>query len=137
MHVNILLNTVLFGIGEMPPKSTKCNKGSMNLEQASEQIGRQCKKAKTPDKEPETVGDLLNLSHDAIDTDNVEDPSFELDTSLKSDTHHLLDTFCEWVAQLSHEDRISLGIFLQYQLSAVLQKGEIESAELCRSISDR
>ena len=75
---------------------------------------------------------MLNLSHEAKDTDNEEeDPSFELDSSIKSDTHHLLDTFCEeWVAQLSHEGRISLGIFIQYQLSTVLQKGETESAEL-------
>ena len=95
-------------------------------------IGQQRKKAKRRDKESETVADLLNLSHDAQDTDNEEkDPSFELDSSLKSDTHHLLDTFCEeWVAQLSREDRISLGIFIQYQLSTVLQKGETESAEL-------
>ena len=88
-------------------------------------------KAKRRDKEPETVADLLNLSHEAKDTDNEEDPSFELDSSIKSDTHHLLDTFCEeWVAQLSREDRISLGIFIQYQLSTVLQKGETKSAEL-------
>ena len=78
------------------------------------------------------MSDLLKLSHEAMDTDNEEeDPSFELNSSLKSDTHHLLDTFCEeWVTQLSREDRISLGIFLQYQLAVVLQKGETESAEL-------
>ena len=67
-----------------------------------------------------------------MDTDSGgEDSSFELNSSLKSDTHHLLDTFCEeWVAQLSCEDRFSLGVFLQYQNSAVLQKAETESAEL-------
>ena len=109
----------------MPPKSRKRKKGSLNLERAREQIGRQHKKVERLDKEPETVANLLNLSHEAKDTDNEEDPSFELDSSIKSDTHHLLDTFCEeWVAQLSLEDRILLGIFIQYQLSTVLQKGE-------------
>ena len=34
------------------------------------------------------------------------------------------------MAQPSREGRISLGTFLQYQLTAVLQKGETESAEL-------
>ena len=77
------------------------------------------------------VANLLNLSQDTIDTDNEEDPSFELDSSIKSDTHQLLNTFCEeWVAQLSREDRIMLGIFLQYQLSTVFQKRETEFAEL-------
>ena len=67
-----------------------------------------------------------------MDTDSEgEDPSFELNSSLKSDTHHFLDTFCEeWVAQLSCKDTFSLDIFLQYQSSAVLQKAETESAEL-------
>ena len=75
---------------------------------------------------------LLNLSHEAMDTDSEgEDPSFELNSSLKPDTHHLLDTFCEeWVAQLSREDTFLLDIFLQYQISAVPQQAETESAEL-------
>lgn len=34
------------------------------------------------------------------------------------------------MAQLSREDKISLGIFLQYQLSVVLRRGETDSAEL-------
>ena len=74
----------------------------------------------------------MNLSHEAMDTDSEgEDSSFELNCSLKSDMHHLLDTFCEeWVAQLSREGRFSLGVFLQYQISAVLQNAETESAEL-------
>ena len=132
-RVNVLLlNTLLFSVKQMPPKSRKRKKGSLNLERAREQIGQQRHKTKRRDIEPETVADLLNLSHEAKDTDNEEeDPSFELDSSIKSDTHHLLDTFCEeWVAQLSREGRISLGIFIQYQLSTVLQKGETESAEL-------
>ena len=57
----------------MSPKSRK-RKGSINLEQAKEQIGQQHKKA----KKPENDGDLSNLSHNAIDTNNEEDPSFEV-----------------------------------------------------------
>ena len=126
----LLLITLLFSVKEMPSKSRKRKKGSLNL-RAGEQIGRQHKKVERLDKEPETVADLLNLSHQAKDTDNEEDPSFELDSSIKSNTHHLLDTFCEeWVAQVSLEDRILLGIFVQYQLLTVLQKGETEFAEL-------
>ena len=43
----------------------------MNLEQAREQIGWQRKKANRL---------LPNLSQEAIDTDNEEDPFFELDS---------------------------------------------------------
>lgn len=64
----------------MPLHSRKRKKGSINLEKARKQIGRQRKvshKAKTAkkevDEEPETISDLLNLSHEAMDTDNEEE----------------------------------------------------------------
>ena len=44
------------------------------------------------------------------------------------------------MTQLSREDKILLGIFLQCQLSVILRKGETESAELSALImgkSDR
>jgi len=52
--------------------------------------------------EAETMQELLDLSQEAANTDNEElDPSFDLDTSVKSDTPHQIEAFCEeWVSQL-------------------------------------
>ena len=83
-------------------------------------------------REPEDITELLNLSHDAIDTDNEDkDPSFDLDFSIKSDKEHAIETFCEdWTTSLSWEDRASLGLFISFQLTKVLQKGETDVDEL-------
>lgn len=82
--------------------------------------------------EPEGLVDLLNDSVEALDTDDeLADPSFDLHSSMKSDNDHLVDTFCEdWVSQLDWEDRVSLGLFISFQLTNVLGKGETEAAEL-------
>ena len=46
------------------------------------------------------------------------DPSFDLDSSLKSDNDFLVEKFCEdWVLQLDRDDKVSLGVFLCFQLS--------------------
>ena len=38
---------------------------------------------------------LLSMSDDALDTkDENDDPSFDLDTSMKSDVDHLAENFC-------------------------------------------
>lgn len=78
------------------------------------------------------LAELLDPSVEALDTDDEElDPSFDLDSSMKSDTDHLMDTFCEeWVAQLDWEDKVSLGLFICFQLKHTLRKGETEAAEL-------
>ena len=82
--------------------------------------------------EPENIKDLLNLSQEAANADNEDcDPSFSLDSSLKSDTQHQIETFCEeWVVQLSRDDRYSLEIFLEYHLNMTLGKSSTEAAEL-------
>ena len=82
--------------------------------------------------ECETMKELLDLSHEAENTDDEEiDPSFELNSSVKSDTTHQIETFCEeWVTQLSRDDRIALDVFLQYYLLETIGKSEIEAVEL-------
>ena len=74
--------------------------------------------------EPDNMENLLNLSQEAANTDDEgQDPSFNLDSSLKSDTQHQIETICEeWVVQLSKDDRYSLGIFLEYHLNVTLRK---------------
>ena len=85
-----------------------------------------------PEPAAETMQELLDLSHKAANTDDEElDPSFDLDSSVKSDTHHQSETFCEeWVSQLSRDDKLALGVFLQYHLCETIGKGETEAAEL-------
>ena len=63
-----------------------------------------------------------------MDMDNEEhDLSFNLDTSMKSDTDHMVDAFCEeWVTSHTRKDRTSLDLFLSFQLSAVLGKRKLK-----------
>ena len=74
--------------------------------------------------EPEGLVDLLELSDEAIDTeDESVDPSFDIDVSIKSDSGHIADNFCEeWVTGLDWEDRASLGLFLSFQLKSVWER---------------
>lgn len=83
-------------------------------------------------KEPEGLTDLLNLSHDALDTSNeCVDPDFDLETSVKSDSDYLAEMFCkEWLAKLLWEDRTALRLFLVFQIQSILKKKRIEAAEL-------
>lgn len=83
-------------------------------------------------EQPSSLQDLIVMSDDALDTENEElDPTFDLDASMKSDSDHLIETFCEdFVMQLDNDDRIGLGIFLYFHLTTLLKKGETEAAEL-------
>ena len=67
-----------------------------------------------------------------MDTDNESvDPSFDLDSSLISDEDYVVDSFCEeWVLQLGREDKVSLGIFLAFQLQKHLSIGATRAAEI-------
>ena len=80
--------------------------------------------------EPEWLAELLVCS-DALGTEDEDvDPSFDLDSNLKSDSDHIVDNFCEeWITHLNHEDRVSLGLFLCFQLTSQLGKGKTELTE--------
>ena len=64
-------------------------------------------------REPEELVDLLNLLHDALNTSNeVVDPDFDPEESIRADNSFMVDKFCkEELAQLSRLDRTSLGLF--------------------------
>ena len=50
-------------------------------------------------------GDIFNTKDENVD------PSFDLDSILKSDSDHIIDNFCEeWVSHLNHEDSVLLGL---------------------------
>ena len=55
----------------------------------------------------------------AMDTDNeAVDPTFDLEASLVSDTDFMTESFCEnWVLQLDRDDKVSLALFLSFQLA--------------------
>ena len=76
--------------------------------------------------------DLLNLSHDALNTSNEGvDPDFDPEESIRSDNSFMIDKFCEeWLAQLSRLDRTSLGLFLSFQLTSLLSISKYRAAEL-------
>ena len=135
----------------MPPKTKRSKKGSVNLTRARPHINRQvlrdnssvvvdneCQNERnnemeiTHEPECETMEELLDLSREAEDTDDEDtNPSIDLNSSVKSDTQHQIETFCEeWVVQLSRDDRFALGGVLQYHLSQTVGKNETEAAEL-------
>lgn len=77
------------------------------------------------DLEVSGLSELLEMSGEALDTDDErKDPSFSLDQSLKDDIEHQIDEFCEnWVLQLDRDDKVSLGLFLCFQLDKVFSVG--------------
>ena len=78
------------------------------------------------------LAQLVTMSEDALDTDGeAVDPSFDLDSSMKSDADHLQESFCEdWISHLEREDHVSLALFLCFQLSKHFNLGETKAAEL-------
>ena len=52
--------------------------------------------------EPSGLSQLLTMSDDALDTeDDKKDPTFDLDSSMKEDEDHMMDTSCEeWSTHL-------------------------------------
>ena len=79
------------------------------------------------------------MSDDALDTeDENANPSFDLDASMKSDFEHLAKNFCEdWVSHLERDDRVSLGLFLYFQLTKHLDPGDTKAAEIAGMIVGR
>ena len=89
--------------------------------------------------EPEGLANLLTQPEDVLDTEDEEiDPTFDLNSRIKSDSGHIAESFCEeWVCQLEWEDRDSLGLFLCFQLTTLLGKGETEAAGMMIGKSDK
>ena len=60
--------------------------------------------------------ELLNMSEDALDTDNESvDPTLNLDDSVMLE-ENLAESFCEdYVLQLDHDQRVGLGTFLSWR----------------------
>lgn len=125
----------------MPPKTKKKRHVYASLEMA-----RNAKIRRTTGAEPSGSGEietqgtaiqddlsaLITMSDEALDTeDETVDPTFNLDDSMKSDTDHMCENFCEdWVSHLDRDDRVSLGLFLYFQLTKHLEVGATKAAEL-------
>ena len=95
------------------------------------EIEVQTERGGTDDDTGELTG-LLAMPGTALDTDDeAVDPTFDLDSSMKSDTDHIMESFCDdWISHLDKDDRVSLGIFLCFQLTKQLDIGDTKAAEL-------
>ena len=108
----------------MPPKSRKWKHIEESLAKAREaKRQRESDEAATSSAEIEVRNErgetdgredglsrFVMMSEDALDTeDEAVDPTFDLDSSMKSDSDHIAETFCEeWMsAQLDRDDRLS------------------------------
>ena len=122
----------------MPRKSARKRQSEVSLEKA-----REVKRGHVPSEstaaaagiasgEQSDLTELLSMSDDALDTENKDaDPSFDLDASMKSDSDYMVERFCEdWISHLDRDDRVSLGLFLSFQLANHLKLGETKAAEL-------
>ena len=123
----------------MPPKNKRKRQLDLNAENAREAKRRPVLGEGSTEielrSETEAQSDLAGLvvmSEEALDTDEESvDPTFDLDSSMKSDVDHIVESFCEdWVSHLDRDDRVSLGVFLCFQLSKQLGLGETRAAEL-------
>ena len=97
----------------MPPTTKRKKMLSLSLKKARRTKKFKATIAARQEREPEGLVDLMNLSHDALDTSNeCVDPDFDPETSMKSDSTFMADKFCEeWITQLSWVDKTSLGLF--------------------------
>ena len=79
----------------------------------------------------EDIVDLVKMSDDALDTeDEAVDPSFDLNSSILSDSDYLVENFCEnWVLHLDNDDKVSVALFSYFQLSKH-DVGETQAAEM-------
>ena len=126
----------------MPPKSKVRKAKANNLEIArSKKIRLESEEIEPAERRVESEGndsvvsvadfsELLNMSEDALDTDNESvDPTFNLDDSVMLE-ENLAESFCEdYVLQLDHDQRVGLGIFLSFQLEKYFSTGSTKSAE--------
>ena len=93
----------------MPPKMKRQRQQELILEKA-----KQAKRPRPTEEEPSNSGGsglqtrssgeddlarLVTMPEDVLDTDDEDiDPSFDLDSSMKADTDHLEENFCEeWI----------------------------------------
>ena len=133
----------------MPPKTARKRQLELSLEKAREDKRRResgegtsnaaetevrtgCISANVEEGASSDFTELLTMSEEALDTDDEDiDPSFDLDSSMKADTDHTMEQFCEgWVSHLDRDDRVSLGLFLCFQLTKQLGLSETKAAEL-------
>ena len=125
----------------MPPKSCRKRRLERNLKKAREaksrresddqRFPRSVQAAALVDDEAVELPVLLQSPDDLLNTDDeLEDPSFDLNASMKSDKDYLIHDFCDsWILQLGKDDRVNLGLFLCFQLEKVLAIGCTKAAE--------
>ena len=135
-------SSVVFESLGMPPKSAKKRQRDVSLEKARDEKRRRSagessteiaeSGAASHEDDVNDMADLLDISIHELDTYNEDiDPSFDLDASMKSDSEHMTERFCEdWVSHLDRDDLVSLGLFLSFQLASHLNLGETKAAEL-------
>ena len=80
-----------------------------------------------PAMEKAMLFNYLTMPEDVLDTyDEAVDPSFELESSMKSDVDHLQENFCAECHgfHTSSEKTVSLGLFLCFQCSKNFDLGD-------------
>ena len=97
--------TIQRGEGKRSKKAARIGEGSTEIELRSG---------------TEAHAGLVAMSEEALDTeDESVDPTFDLDSSIKSDVDHIVKSFCkDWVSHLDRDDRVPLGVLMLPTLEA-------------------
>ena len=69
-----------------------------------------------------SLSELVTQEEDVPESESEADhPPFDLDANIKSDGEHMVESFCEeWVAHLDFRNKVSLGLFIAFQLQSHL-----------------
>ena len=131
LFVTRLLVTTSFHLLAMPPKTARKHQIESSLQKTREarrlwESGKGISQRAVAESDPwqqhytDDLSGQLHTSDEVLDTDDESiDPTFDLDTSLRSDKDFMTEEFCDdWVLQLNHRDRVSLGLFLCFFSSA-------------------
>ena len=128
----------------MPPKAKRHRQSRNALAIGREKLARVAHQQDVSDRQDSPSAGTANSTNVELDAsvllspidapdddDEAMDPTFDLDSSMHSDTAHQFESFSEnWMLQLDRDDRMSLGIFLVHNFKVHLGKGGTEAADL-------
>ena len=58
---------------------------------------------------------LLAMADAADNDDEAVDPTFNLDSSIKSDVYHIIETFCDnWISYFKRDDTVSQFVVTRF-----------------------
>ena len=110
----------------MPPKSKRRRQLEKILQNARE-TKRRRKEGLGPMQDAEPTEEMSSRE----DETEEQDPTFDEASAKQQDKEYIQESFCEeWISQMNREDKISLALFLSFQIPQHFDLGATETAEV-------